>query len=264
MDVDDANTPLKRHKGSMDATTPLSPRRNLTIDTDVHMSDNGVGTDAMPMLSEEDKKQLMQSDAMEAFLTRASLVIERALTSTSKYDIMIDYGAAVEKDKHADETVEVMSEQFKFADSKWTAHRAVTDIDVSPFYPELTLVSYTARDFLDEEDKSDASSSKQWDTMGPTAALADIASVTDGVVLLWSTALPTRPEYRFTCHSQITSACFNPFDRHLIFGGTYSGQIVIWDTRAKSAPVQKTSLSSCSHTHPIYSMAVVGTKSSYK
>ncbi|POM77321.1 Dynein intermediate chain, partial [Phytophthora palmivora] len=108
-------------------------------------------------------------------------------------------------------------------------HRAVTDVDVSPFYPELTLV----------------------------------AAITEGVVLLWSTALPGRPEYRFTCHSQVTSACFNPFDRHIIIGGTYSGQIVVWDTRAKSAPVQKTALSAFSHTHPIYAMAVAGTKTSY-
>eukprot|EP00644_Phytophthora_capsici_P007113 jgi/Phyca11/112429/e_gw1.22.670.1 len=185
-------------------------------------------------MSVEDKTQLMQSDAMETFLTKASRVIERALNTSSKYDIMIDYGADVEQDSTVEEATETLKQQYVFADDKWSKHRAVTDVDVSPFYPELTLVAYTA-----------------------------LASITEGVVLLWSTALPGRPEYRFTCHSQVTSACFNPFDRHIIIGGTYSGQIVVWDTRAKSAPVQKTALSAFSHTHPIYAMAVAGTKTSY-
>ncbi|KAF1318098.1 Cytoplasmic dynein intermediate chain, partial [Globisporangium splendens] len=256
MDVDASHSPVKTRAHSSDVTLPVSPRRNLMIDTDMP-------TDA-PVLSEDEKKQILQSDSMEAFLTKASRIIERALTSTTKYDIMIDYGATVETDLLTEETTESLKQLFSFADDKWTKHRAVTDVDVSPFYPELMLVSYTARDYLEEEDK-DISTTKEWDTMGnsATAALTDTSAITEGVVLLWSTALPTRPEYKFTCHSQVTSACFNPFDRHLVFGGTYSGQIVIWDTRAKSAPVQKTSLSSCSHTHPIYSMSVVGTKSSY-
>lgn len=40
--------------------------------------------------------------------------------------------------------------------------------------------------------------------------------------------------------------------------GTYSGQIVLWDTRAKQLPVQRTPLSTSGHTHPVYCMAMVG------
>ncbi|KAG6577893.1 Cytoplasmic dynein intermediate chain [Phytophthora cinnamomi] len=265
MEVDDMGDHSQRRPGSVDGSTggsPSSPRsRNLTVDTE--MSTTGTES-AATVLSAEERTQLLQSDAMEAFLSKASRVIERALNTSSKYDIMIDYGADVEQDSVVEDATESLKQQFIFADEKWSKHRAVTDVDVSPFYPELTLVAYTARDFLEEEDKDDGMTS-QWDTMGnsATAALTEVASITEGVVLLWSTALPGRPEYRFTCHSQVTSACFNPFDRHIIIGGTYSGQIVIWDTRAKSAPVQKTALSAFSHTHPIYAMAVAGTKTSY-
>ncbi|RLN58125.1 hypothetical protein BBJ28_00001342 [Nothophytophthora sp. Chile5] len=205
------------------------------------------GSNAAATISAEDKKKVLQSEGMEAFLSKASRIIERALSTSSKYDVMIDYGAEVEKDSIMEEATESLKQQFTFVDEKWSKHRAVTDVDVSPFYPELMLVAYTARDFLEEEDKDSGVSSQQWDTMGnsATAALTEVASITEGVVLLWSTALPGRPEYRFTCHSQVTNACFNPFDRHIIIGGTYAGQIVIWDTRAKSAPVQKTSLSAC-------------------
>jgi dynein intermediate chain, cytosolic len=34
--------------------------------------------------------------------------------------------------------------------------------------------------------------------------------------------------------------------------------VVVWDTRAKSLPVQRTPLSTSGHTHPVYSMAMVG------
>lgn len=263
MDVDFGHSPAKTLDSNMatSMTQPSSPRRALMVDTEMA----AVESDSAPALTSDERKQILQSESMETFLTKASRIIERALTSTSTYDFMIDYGATVEQDDLPEDAVEALKPQFTFTDDKWTKHRAVTDIDLSPFYPELMLVAYTARDFLEEDDR-DIATTKEWDTMGNSAAaaLTDTASITDGVVLLWSTALPTRPEYKFTCHSQVTSACFNPFDRHVIFGGTYSGQIVLWDMRAKAAPVQKTSLSSCCHTHPIYAMAVVGTKSAYQ
>ncbi|KAF1777041.1 WD40 repeat, conserved site [Phytophthora cactorum] len=235
-----------KHKEDNAVTNTLSLARTVSLSTvtsvaEMHIQPTLVWTEQMSfastetsttMISVEDKTSLLQSDAMEAFLTKASRVIERALNTSSKYDIMIDYGADVEQDS-----------ANVFADNQWSKHRAVTDVDVSPFYPELTLVAYTARNFLEDEDKDDGMSS-QWDTMGNSAkaALTEVAAITEGVV---------------------TSACFNPFDRHIIIGGTYSGQIVVWDTRAKSAPVQKTALSAFSHTHPIYAMAVAGTKTSY-
>ena len=85
----------------------------------------------------------------------------------------------------------------------------------------------------------------------------------DGVVLLWSTVLPTRPEYVFTCQSQVLTAQFHPFDRHLLIGGSYCGEILLWDTRSKAAPVHRTPLSASGHTHPIFSLVVVGTKNSH-
>uniref|UniRef100_A0AAV1V855 Cytoplasmic dynein intermediate chain n=1 Tax=Peronospora matthiolae TaxID=2874970 RepID=A0AAV1V855_9STRA len=263
MDVDVNLADCPGHDSVDDIKTGASSphNRNRTVDT----SDTSMTKCSTTFLSADDKNMVMQSVSMETFLNKASRVIERALSTSSKFDIMVDYGADVEQDKAVEESTESLKQQHVFVDNKWSRYRAVTDVDVSPFYPELTLVAYTARNFLEEEGKDDGTSS-QWDTMGKTATSrvpTEVATTTEGVVLLWSTALPSRPEYRFTCHSQVTSACFNPFDRHVIIGGTYSGQIVLWDTRAKSAPVQKTALSAYSHTHPIYAMAVAGTKTSY-
>jgi WD40 repeat protein len=60
--------------------------------------------------------------------------------------------------------------------------------------------------------------------------------------------------------SDILSISFSPFHPTLVFGGSYSGQVLLWDTRAKHLPVLKTPLSASGHTYPIYSMKMVGTQ----
>jgi dynein intermediate chain len=69
-----------------------------------------------------------------------------------------------------------------------------------------------------------------------------------------------RPEYIFHAQSDILTAKFSPFHPNYIIGGSYSGQVLLWDTRAKSAPVLKTPLTGSGHTHPVYSLDIVGTQ----
>ncbi len=63
--------------------------------------------------------------------------------------------------------------------------------------------------------------------------------------------------------SPVMSSFFDKFSPTIIVGGTYSGQIVLWDTRARATPVQHTPLSSVGHTHPVYCMEIVGTKNAH-
>ncbi|KAL6958763.1 Cytoplasmic dynein 1 intermediate chain 2 [Sarracenia purpurea var. burkii] len=57
---------------------------------------------------------------------------------------------------------------------------------------------------------------------------------------------------------------FRKFHPNLILGGTYSGQIVLWDNRVqKRTPVQRTPLSATAHTHPVYCLKVVGTQNAH-
>lgn len=85
-----------------------------------------------------------------------------------------------------------------------------------------------------------------------------------GLLQIWNMHLRSRPEYTFHSNSDILTAKFSPFHPSLIVGGSYSGQVLLWDTRSKSSlPVQKTPLtgaSSAGHTHPIYSISLVGTQ----
>ena len=60
------------------------------------------------------------------------------------------------------------------------------------------------------------------------------------------------------------STCFAKFHPNLILGGTYSGQIVLWYNRVqKRTPVQRSPLSATAHTHPVYSLAMVGTQNAH-
>ncbi|KAJ2385609.1 hypothetical protein GGI05_004647, partial [Coemansia sp. RSA 2603] len=46
-------------------------------------------------------------------------------------------------------------------------------------------------------------------------------------------------------------------DPHLLVGATYSGQLLLWDMRAKALPVLRTPLTAAGHTHPVFALSVV-------
>jgi dynein intermediate chain len=111
-----------------------------------------------------------------------------------------------------------------FYDERWSRNRCVTSLDWSPQYPELLLASYNNNE--------------------------DSPNDPDGVVLIWNTKFKkSTPEYIFHCQSAVLSAKFARFHPNLILGGTYSGQIVLWDNRVqKRTPIQRTPLSASAHT----------------
>ncbi|ORX56626.1 hypothetical protein BCR36DRAFT_580934 [Piromyces finnis] len=184
--------------------------------------------------SEEEKKNIMSSDGFKDFFDNSTKIVERALDES--YDIMIDYRIdnAVEDDKVNDNTLKLLS---SFYSEEWTKDRTVTDMDWSPEHEELILSSYNKK--------------KQSLITDPS-----------GVCCIWNLHLQGRPEFVFQTQSEITSACFSKFHPKLVIGGTYSGQIVLWDMRTKSLPVQKTPLTVTGHAHPIYKMQMVGTQNS--
>lgn len=85
------------------------------------------------------------------------------------------------------------------------------------------------------------------------------------MALVWNMKYKkTTPEYVFHCQSAVMSATFAKFHPNLVVGGTYSGQIVLWDNRSnKRTPVQRTPLSAAAHTHPVYCVNVVGTQNAH-
>lgn len=182
-------------------------------------------------MSHEESKKILESDSFRAFFSKASRMMERALSSGG-YDVTVDYsGGANEIAKEQDL---VLVNTFK---DKITGGRPITSLSWSPKHPELFLASYASQENPMSFDP-------------------------DGTVRVWNTRMPGRPEFSFYCSSAVLSAFFHPTHPHLIIGACESGQVVIWDTREKEYPVNRTSLSN-GHTHPVHgivSLPVVGGK----
>ncbi|KAL9598145.1 MAG: hypothetical protein Q9219_004701 [cf. Caloplaca sp. 3 TL-2023] len=200
---------------------------------------------ARPLTTEE-LTAVTASDEFLDFVDRSSKVIERALDQD--YNVLVDYGldgvAGVESDeddtqgKTKGKKGRRIRQIAQLYDERWSKKRMISDLDFSSRFPELLLASYTKN----------------------PSAPADPA----GLLQVWNLHLQSRPEYIFHATSDLLTAQFSPFHPSLLIGGSYSGQILIWDTRSRSTlPSQKTPLtgiSSGGHTHPVYSIAIVGTQ----
>ncbi|WWD19801.1 hypothetical protein CI109_104265 [Kwoniella shandongensis] len=182
-------------------------------------------------LSDEQRQAIFAAPDFSAFIEESSRIVQRALSDG--YDYIKDYTIGI--DGAFDESEGQKVKLFcAFSDERWTAGRSVTDLDWSPKFPELVAASYNKN---------------------PSAV-----NDPDGIVAVWNLHLLERPEFVFHSPSDVLSVTFSPYHPTLIFGGSYSGQVLLWDTRAKHLPVLKTPLSATGHTYPIYGMRMVGTQ----
>ncbi|TSM68887.1 Cytoplasmic dynein 1 intermediate chain 2 [Bagarius yarrelli] len=189
-------------------------------------------------LTEEEKLQILHSEEFMDFFDHSTRIIERALSE--HVDVFFDYSGRDLEDKEGE--MQAGAKLFlnrQFTDERWSKHRVVTCLDWSPQYPELLVASYNNNEEAPHEP--------------------------DGVALVWNMKYKkTTPEYVFHCQSAVMSAAFVKYHPNLVVGGTYSGQIVLWDNRSnKRTPVQRTPLSAAAHTHPVYCVNVVGTQNAH-
>ncbi|KAF7186336.1 Cytoplasmic dynein 1 intermediate chain 2 [Pseudocercospora fuligena] len=194
-------------------------------------------------LAPEELNAVTSSNDFLDFVERSSKVIERALDE--EYDVLADYALQAREVEDDDEYVgrrgRRVKEVAQFDLSEVMGKkRAISDIDFSPKFPELLCTAYT---------KSQSS-----------------PHTPPGLLNVWNMHLKGRPEYSLHATSDLLSCQFHPYHPSLILGGTYSGQLCLWDTRARNQrtgePVQKTPLTGgrTGHAHPVYSLAVVGTQ----
>lgn len=194
-------------------------------------------------LSQEEKEAIMMSDEFHKFFDRTTRLMERAMCEDHQ-SLFVDYTGGFEDGEAGlngedEKSSTRLSLNRFFHDERWTKNRVVTSMDWSAVFPELLVASY---------DKN-----------------PDAAHDPDGVCLVWNTRFKkTTPEDIFHCQSAVMSATFARFHPNLIIGGTYSGQIVLWDNRDKRrTPVQRSPLSASAHTHPVYCTRVVGTQNAH-
>lgn len=190
-------------------------------------------------LSEEEKLQIILSTPFRDFFDQAVRITQRALNLIEPNDLFTNYSGYSNNIESDEKKGSKLSFNRVFYNENWSKNRTVTCLDWSDQYPELLLASYG-------ENKS-------------------CPNEPDGVCLVWNTKFKKiSPEYIFHCQSPVMSACFAKFNPNLIIGGTYSGQIVLWDNRShKKTPVQRSPLSAAAHTHPIYCIQVIGTPNAH-
>ncbi|KAF9462959.1 dynein intermediate chain [Collybia nuda] len=184
-------------------------------------------------LSEDERASILTAPEFLDFVEQSSKIVQRALNDG--YDYIRDYTIGAESG--GDDSEGRVKRVCEFWDERYGKNRSITDVDWSPKYPELSVASYNKN----------------------PAALNE----PDGIVAVWNLHLLERPEFVFHSQSDVLSVTFSPFHSNLVFGGTYSGQILLWDTRSKHLPVLKTPLSAAGHTHPVYAMQMVGTQNAH-
>jgi len=191
-----------------------------------------------PELSEIERAEVAQSPDFMHFFTKATRTVERAVFLANKYNLTRDF---VDDDRRAANGELDVGQKVRHTatlfDESVCKYRAVTDLAWSSKDMDLIAVAYSANE-------------------------TGISEEPDGCVCVWSLQnMLQRPESVLQCQSPVLSTLFTKYHPNIVVGGTYSGQIVLWDRRAlRKTPIQHTPLSSIGHTHPVYSLAVVGTQ----
>lgn len=189
-------------------------------------------------MTDEEKQITLMSREFAEFFERQSRVVERALCEES--DFFCDYSRNFDQEEALEDKSGMnITPNRVFYDDRWSKNRTVTSMDWSTQFPELLVASYNNNE--------------------------DAPHDPDGVCLVWNSKFKKdTPEYVFHCQSPVMCATFARFHPNLILGGTYSGQVVLWDNRClKRTPVQRSPLSMGAHTHPIYCMRVVGSQNAH-
>ncbi|KAI9502911.1 WD40-repeat-containing domain protein [Coemansia spiralis] len=186
-------------------------------------------------LTDEQRAGILESSDFATFVDQKSRIVERALDED--YDFMVDYTLAAAKDAE-DTSGERLKLALAFHDDKVSRNRSVMDLAWSSRFPELVAAAYNRNPMAPNEP--------------------------DGIVAIWNTHLRERPEFVFYAPSDVLRVSFSEFNPNIVVGGAYSGQILLWDTRSKAHPVLKTPLTANGHTHPVYSLKVVGSTNAHQ
>ncbi|CAH1764363.1 12303_t:CDS:2 [Entrophospora sp. SA101] len=183
---------------------------------------------------DDEKITILSSSNFIEFISNTTGIVETAINET--YDFMKDYTVTEDLTSY-ENTGSRVNLLFSFYDEKWNKNRSVTDVKWSKKNPEYCVASYNKNVVAVNEP--------------------------DGLVLVWNIHTKDKPEYVFYSQSDVLTTRFSDFDPSIVIGGTYSGQILIWDMRAKTLPVLKTPLGTSGHTHPVYTMQMIGTQNAH-
>ena len=245
----------KQQVSSIAQTQPNETLEQTTKPEKSITQENGIHNDIeFKRVSDEERILFENDEEYISFLSQNTRVVERVMKHNfASPDLYIDYGKRTEnKNIGTTSRAEKVKLIWTASSDQWTKDRVVTDIRWSPHHRELFLTAHNKRrqatNFVDG-----------------LVNTGNNSNAPNGIVCVWSTFMvQERPEYIFTCQSDVETAIFHPFSSRQIIGATYSGQIIIWDLCANSAPIQRSQLFSHAHTEPVFSIAVTGTLNAHR
>ncbi|XP_075245975.1 dynein, cytoplasmic 1, intermediate chain 2a-like isoform X1 [Convolutriloba macropyga] len=203
-------------------------------------------------LTDEEKAAIVSSEGFLTFLTRSSQLVERKIThDPDVYKCYTQEDDDKSSSMHPGSQVKVSR---VFYQDYWCNNSAVSSLDWSPFFPnELVLASYHSF-------SADHHPAAQSESGGSLGGLEN-----SGLAMVWNLGFNAdTPDAIYQCQTSVVNAVFAKFHQNLIVGGTYSGRVVIWDSRNnKRSPVQRTALPTQGHTHPVFCTEVVGTENAH-
>jgi len=182
--------------------------------------------EAQNELDNEAVEAILNSKEFADFFNKSVSLVEEALNE--EFDI---YETFI-KDSKVEESVEhhrKLKHQLRLTSGHYQ-NRCIGMIQFCPYSDDLVLAPYVK--------KGDPNSYE-----------------VHGTVAVWS--LTNKVERLLTCHSSVTSACFVKNEPNLILGGTYSGQLILWDLRSKSAAAQRSAMLNEAHSYPISGISLL-------
>ena len=186
----------------------------------------------------EEKIQLFSEknqDILKKFLSKEKQYFEKSLIANDIFDIGETYYDEDEDSNTSHRNV--VSHKYELGDLS-SQNRVVIGLEWSQHAQDLFMASFNdTNDFFSQQ---------------------------SGLIELWSLTNRKSPDYTINYQTVLTTSIFHPFNPKIILGGTYTGQIVMWDTKSKPIPIQKSpmgiggSSTSKTHSHPISCLAITG------
>jgi dynein intermediate chain len=173
----------------------------------------------------EEAEKIVASQEFWNFFSKCSNIIEKALDE--QFDAAEDFILQQKiEDAFEQKSKLKLLQMLHYKDEE----RCVSSLEWSPHFDDMIVASYF---------KSDSIESK----------------LPHGVVNIWHLEDASKPKHTVYCQSSITQAQICPSDPNLLLAGSYGGQLLIWDLRSKSLPIQRSPQFSKGHSFPIVGVA---------
>lgn len=183
---------------------------------------------------EQNKPKELEPDEAEAiistpefgeFFNRCAFVIENVLDE--KFDVVEDFILQQKVEDPFDQKGKIkLLYELKYSNED----RCVSSLEWSPNYDDTIIASYIQSSLKDYK-------------------------VAQGLINIWHLEDPSKPKHILNSQSPITQALLYPNDTNIVLGGSYTGQLLIWDLRAKALPIQRSPSLSKGHSFPIVGLS---------